>query len=508
MIGRLNGRTRIEARSTMSENQYYYSNHGQRFGPVSSRHLRALAASGQLLPSDTIWRAGRPKGVPASEIPGLFATPPQPLTPNVQCPHCHQQLALSQLVPGHRYECPFCQQAFSLPMAVAAPPSVGPQATAPAAPLLPTAPQEHVYRFGLAHKARETFQHSFGGAFGISMGWLLGRFVASLLIGIVTIGGCVGLGWIASRSAESSLSGDQHEERRGEPPTSANAIPQAVSIRQGELTTDAILSGLSWQQYVYDCGVAAQRENAARAKHLFQTRYRNQAVQWSGRVQSVRHDASSTGFKVYVKMSPSEAKSSGYDLALHLPARCHADGVLELRKGDEIRFVAIVRQQGDSILWHEVDFLSMLPPLPAEPPIRPLVIGQVSVEDVSHDLLDVSWANYLRDCGAAAQLVDQAAARNRFEGQYQGQAIRWAARLSQAEIKTKSVLGSRVHLVGMQMQPSEGRDNLPDLYLQVADEDLQEFLQMAPGSRIEFTGLLLELGTEQQPHVVKLLQRQ
>jgi hypothetical protein len=52
--------------------QWYYATGERRFGPFSARQLRALAASGKILPTDTIWKAGIEKGVPASKVKNLF----------------------------------------------------------------------------------------------------------------------------------------------------------------------------------------------------------------------------------------------------------------------------------------------------------------------------------------------------------------------------------------------------------------------------------------------------
>src|SRR6202790_5449538 len=59
---------------------YYYSRDAQRFGPVSTEQLRELAASGQLEPTDMIWKEGMADWVPAARLKGLFpaAAPTQP----------------------------------------------------------------------------------------------------------------------------------------------------------------------------------------------------------------------------------------------------------------------------------------------------------------------------------------------------------------------------------------------------------------------------------------------
>lgn len=51
---------------------WFYTRDDNRFGPVSSRRLKELAASGELLPSDMLWTDGMAESVPASRL-GLNA---------------------------------------------------------------------------------------------------------------------------------------------------------------------------------------------------------------------------------------------------------------------------------------------------------------------------------------------------------------------------------------------------------------------------------------------------
>jgi hypothetical protein len=58
--------------------EWYYSQNGQKRGPVSGADLKQLAASGKLQPTDLIWKQGMEKWVPARLVKGLFppAAPP------------------------------------------------------------------------------------------------------------------------------------------------------------------------------------------------------------------------------------------------------------------------------------------------------------------------------------------------------------------------------------------------------------------------------------------------
>jgi hypothetical protein len=56
--------------------QWYYGRGTDITGPISGRELADLAASGQLLPSDTIWQEGVEMGVPAMRVKNLFSPSP------------------------------------------------------------------------------------------------------------------------------------------------------------------------------------------------------------------------------------------------------------------------------------------------------------------------------------------------------------------------------------------------------------------------------------------------
>jgi hypothetical protein len=70
--------------------QWYYSSNGEQQGPVELPELQRLATSGQLQPSDLVWRQGMPLWIPAEDTRGLFQpqrgqypAPPAPLAPQV-----------------------------------------------------------------------------------------------------------------------------------------------------------------------------------------------------------------------------------------------------------------------------------------------------------------------------------------------------------------------------------------------------------------------------------------
>jgi hypothetical protein len=62
--------------------EWFYTKDGEQLGPVSSKQLSQLAASGELQPTDLVWKEGAPDWKPASIVKGLFAettTPPPPV---------------------------------------------------------------------------------------------------------------------------------------------------------------------------------------------------------------------------------------------------------------------------------------------------------------------------------------------------------------------------------------------------------------------------------------------
>lgn len=61
--------------------QWYFVQQGQRRGPTSEDQIKQWLASGQLQPTDLIWKQGMPQWVPASQV-----FPPPPPDPNAPPP--------------------------------------------------------------------------------------------------------------------------------------------------------------------------------------------------------------------------------------------------------------------------------------------------------------------------------------------------------------------------------------------------------------------------------------
>lgn len=60
----------------MAQDWFYTRDGKSKQGPVSASELRTLAKSGQLLPTDMVWREGLTKWIPASKVKDLFSAPP------------------------------------------------------------------------------------------------------------------------------------------------------------------------------------------------------------------------------------------------------------------------------------------------------------------------------------------------------------------------------------------------------------------------------------------------
>ena len=54
---------------------WYYSRGGERHGPFTTNQLKQLAQTGELQPTDSVWKDGMPTCRPASEVKGLFDSP-------------------------------------------------------------------------------------------------------------------------------------------------------------------------------------------------------------------------------------------------------------------------------------------------------------------------------------------------------------------------------------------------------------------------------------------------
>jgi len=86
--------------------RWFYAHDESKFGPFSGRQLRDLADTGEILPTDTIWKEGVEKGVLATRVKNLFLlaeTNASPARVSSQPAQVHSGLpasGLSQEAPG------------------------------------------------------------------------------------------------------------------------------------------------------------------------------------------------------------------------------------------------------------------------------------------------------------------------------------------------------------------------------------------------------------------------
>ena len=57
---------------------WFYAHADVRLGPYSGVELKALAAAGEILPTDTVWKDGIATGIAANLVKNLFVAPPPP----------------------------------------------------------------------------------------------------------------------------------------------------------------------------------------------------------------------------------------------------------------------------------------------------------------------------------------------------------------------------------------------------------------------------------------------
>lgn len=106
--------------------EWFYSKDGQsKEGPFSSAELLALAKSGRLLVTDSVWKQGMSKWTVASRIKGLFdnlASPsnptpmPGPALLRFYCPMCNHSYDVPHADSGKKFPCQKCGQRIQVPI--------------------------------------------------------------------------------------------------------------------------------------------------------------------------------------------------------------------------------------------------------------------------------------------------------------------------------------------------------------------------------------------------------
>jgi len=72
---------------------WHYTKDGQQHGPVNSGEMRRLAAAGELLPTDLVWKEGMAQWAPASQLKGLFGPAAAPAAPASPAPEAAPEAA-------------------------------------------------------------------------------------------------------------------------------------------------------------------------------------------------------------------------------------------------------------------------------------------------------------------------------------------------------------------------------------------------------------------------------
>jgi outer membrane biosynthesis protein TonB len=76
---------------------WYYEHEMKKCGPVTAHELRKIAATGVIRQTDTIWKEGVEKGVPAARVKNLFApTPAAPVADGVAAAGTGEALGAGQ----------------------------------------------------------------------------------------------------------------------------------------------------------------------------------------------------------------------------------------------------------------------------------------------------------------------------------------------------------------------------------------------------------------------------
>jgi hypothetical protein len=140
----------------MPESRFFYSHHGQQYGPITGQQLKQLAAQGHVAPEDHVWREGGTRRFVARDLKGLFpattrqapsgsapstlgtdeSRPPEAEVVGdaeyVPCPHCQNFIITDPNLAGQTVQCPHCNNTMKLPGHSQA--SSQPSPTAPPSP--------------------------------------------------------------------------------------------------------------------------------------------------------------------------------------------------------------------------------------------------------------------------------------------------------------------------------------------------------------------------------------
>ena len=87
---------------------WYYSKNGTQLGPVAEEELRGKIASGEIAPTDLVWKEGMSDWLPAANVPGLavaasHAGPPATTSPYA-APTTHTTVYHGEPIPKYLWQ--------------------------------------------------------------------------------------------------------------------------------------------------------------------------------------------------------------------------------------------------------------------------------------------------------------------------------------------------------------------------------------------------------------------
>ncbi len=130
------------------------------------------------------------------------------------------------------------------------------------------------------------------------------------------------------------------------------SLPQSDLPRLFEIAP----SVFQWEEFVRDCGLAAQKANQARTEQVFRDKYKDEVITWTGTVYFVAEAELGSGYFVDVSMNPTESRIDASDITL-FAAGSFRNAVVSLNKGDKIQFTGRLISQGGVILNHQIELM-------------------------------------------------------------------------------------------------------------------------------------------------------
>jgi len=117
---------------------------------------------------------------------------------------------------------------------------------------------------------------------------------------------------------------------------------------------------ISWGQYVKDCGPGAQKADDAASTKVFNEKYKDKPIQWTGRVDSITAKPTGKGYAIVVNMDPTEPEPASSRITLHVTETPQTQ-VAALKTGDIAKFTAKLVKQARQNASHEAQATEISP---------------------------------------------------------------------------------------------------------------------------------------------------